>query len=147
MNTETDLEHTMELAAISCASNANTPDSKEERLKKGDRYYTTTYADVCAAVDREMEWRGKFYAEAQRCRQLEQLLETAKNHAQDLARRLRDFTNVIAWQPPEKRKCVQVTLMADLAVLDAMKIPKEKVYAEFLRVGAQKLYDFATNPS
>lgn len=51
--------HVMQLAAISTAAFQNTPSSINNRILPENPYYTTVYADVCRAIDREIMWRSK----------------------------------------------------------------------------------------
>lgn len=47
----------MRLAACGVAAMANTEKTLAERLQKDNPYYSASYGDVCAAVDREMSYR------------------------------------------------------------------------------------------
>lgn len=49
----------MNLAAISTASIQNTESTIKERITNDNPYWTVAYADVCRAIDREMELRNK----------------------------------------------------------------------------------------
>ena len=49
----------MRLAACTTAALGNTPESAAQRISKDNPYYSATYGDVCAAVDREMALRAE----------------------------------------------------------------------------------------
>lgn len=66
------------LAAISVASMQNTRESAKERIGRDSPFWTQTYADVCAAVDREMLERERADAALSASR--------STNDAQDAAR-------------------------------------------------------------
>ena len=51
--------HSSQLAATMTASVQNTEESKKERIAPDHPYYTVAYADVCAAVDREIALRDR----------------------------------------------------------------------------------------
>lgn len=52
--------HRMREAAISVAAQCNTESSaKEQRIERGNPYWTPAYSDVCAAVDREIVLRAR----------------------------------------------------------------------------------------
>lgn len=55
---ETQHAHTMQLAAISTAACCNTRETAaDQRIKKGNPYWTVAYEDVIAAIEREMDLR------------------------------------------------------------------------------------------
>jgi hypothetical protein len=60
----------MQLAAISTASVQNTPGSARDRLGPESPYYTSAYADVCRAIDREMLLRQQVSKERKRVEEL-----------------------------------------------------------------------------
>ena len=47
----------MRLAGCGVAAMANTEKTKADRLTKDNPYWSSSYGDVCAAVDREMKYR------------------------------------------------------------------------------------------
>ena len=49
----------MQLAACTTAALLNTRETMAERITADNPYYSATYADVCRAVDREVEYREK----------------------------------------------------------------------------------------
>lgn len=49
----------MRLAACTTAALSNTPSSAAERIDASNPYYSASYGDVCAAVDREMALRAE----------------------------------------------------------------------------------------
>ena len=51
--------HVMQLAAISTASVQNTRETIKDRITPDNPYYTTAYADVCRAIDREIGQRER----------------------------------------------------------------------------------------
>ena len=55
--TEIEERYEMMLAAITAAALGNTLASVVDRLPRDNPYWTATYGDVCAAVDREMAYR------------------------------------------------------------------------------------------
>lgn len=52
----------MQLVACGVAAGQNTVTSRKERVSVGNPYWSPSYADVCAAVDREIELREKLEA-------------------------------------------------------------------------------------
>ena len=58
-----DCEHErLRLAACGVAAMGNTPSMVAERIANGHPYYSASYGDVCAAVDREMALRADLAA-------------------------------------------------------------------------------------
>ena len=49
----------MQLAACGVAAMGNTPETAAQRITRDNPYWSASYGDVCAAVDREMLLRGK----------------------------------------------------------------------------------------
>ena len=49
----------MQLAACGVAAMCNTPETVAQRITRDSPYWSASYGDVCAAVDREMLLRGK----------------------------------------------------------------------------------------
>lgn len=47
----------MRLAGCGVAAMANTERSKKQRIGRDNPYWSASYGDVCAAVDREMKYR------------------------------------------------------------------------------------------
>ncbi len=52
----------LRLAACGVAAMANTRATAEQRLTKDNPYWSASYGDVCAAVDREMSYRDEVAA-------------------------------------------------------------------------------------
>ena len=52
----------MRLAACGVAALMNTPDTAAQRIGRDNPYWSASYGDVCAAVDREMLLREKLKA-------------------------------------------------------------------------------------
>ena len=57
MTQDDNYTHIMQLAAIAMAAGQNTAHTILGRITKDSPYWTTAYADVCDAVNREMRWR------------------------------------------------------------------------------------------
>ena len=55
--------HTLQMAAVMTATVQNTETSIKDRIDRGHPYWSQAYADVCAAVDREMAHRSALAAE------------------------------------------------------------------------------------
>jgi hypothetical protein len=66
--------HRMQLVAISQASLQNTETTRRERIGRESAYWTQAYADVCAAVDREMRERERARLSEERRQELEERL-------------------------------------------------------------------------
>lgn len=77
------------LAACTTAALGNTPDTVAQRIAPGHPYWSASYGDVCAAVDREMELRAAL-TRLQQERQ-KQAINELTQEAQELV--IRPFTN------------------------------------------------------
>jgi len=81
LETEAETER-IRLAACTTAALGNTPERVAERIAPGHPYWSASYGDVCAAVDREMTLRGRCEALTEENTKLQQekagLLSTLK---------------------------------------------------------------------
>lgn len=72
----------MQLAACTTAALLNTRETMAERITADNPYYSAAYADVCRAVDREVEYREKLADVARDAERYRWLLENARATAE-----------------------------------------------------------------
>jgi hypothetical protein len=76
--------HIMQLAAISTASIQNTEASAADRITAQNPYYSTAYADVCRAIDREMALRAELAKAEAACSELRYVMENVSHASCEL---------------------------------------------------------------
>ena len=91
----------LRLAACSVAARANTPDSAAGRINRDHPYWSASYADVCLAVDREMDLRAKLAAAE---RERDEWQGISSRHSDEIA----DLNLVI-----DHHECVEGQLRTD----------------------------------
>jgi hypothetical protein len=69
-------EYHMQAAAVMTATIQNTPTTIKDRIGRENPYWTQAYADVCAAVDREMRERARAEKAEAEIERLKKCMET-----------------------------------------------------------------------
>lgn len=92
------------LAACGVAAGQNTEETRKERIIPENSYFSASYADVCAAVDREMSLRTERDALKAENARLREFAERARDwraechdYDADMGYELRDFVDAEEW--------------------------------------------------
>lgn len=91
--------HQMQMAGIMTASFQNTPSTVKDRLDPSSPYWTQAYADVCAAVDREMALLARVEAAEKERDKNSEVIAATRAMSIDAFRRVRALIGITDADP------------------------------------------------
>lgn len=120
--------YTMRLAGISTATTQNTRTTIKDRITRESPYWTQAYADVCIAIDREMNWREKYDELTARLEELRGRTEQAERRNEILS----DQNNKLRESMDPSVTATQVHLLQTKLMDAQMALTEERAKVENL---------------